>query len=136
MNYIGLPCGCVSAQKAGDVVVERKCKQHEFVEGAVRIEADGRASVGTKDDSGKLSYGLIPWTTLRPVVRVLMWGATKYGPENWRHVPDFRRRYFEAAMRHLTAWWEGEKADKDTGESHLAHLACCTLFLLAKELEA
>lgn len=33
-------------------------------------------------------------------------------------------------MRHLTAWWGGEKSDPESGEHHLAHLGCCVIFLL------
>jgi hypothetical protein len=68
------------------------------------------------------------------VLRVLEFGAKKYGAENWREVPDARRRYYDAADRHLRAWWEGEALDPDTGESHLAHAACCLLFLLGFEV--
>ncbi len=89
-------------------------------------------SEGRKDDAGKLEWALLPWSALRPVVRVLMFGAKKYGANNWQQVEDGRRRYFEATIRHLDAWWHGDQADLDTGESHLAHAACCILFLLAK----
>jgi hypothetical protein len=43
-------------------------------------------------------------------------------------------RLYAATMRHMTAWWEGEKADPETGFSHLSHASCCALFLLAFEL--
>lgn len=52
------------------------------------------------------------------------------GGNNWRRVEGRRERYFAAAMRHLWAWWTGEERDAETGESHLAHAACCVLFLL------
>ena len=83
---------------------------------------------GRKDDGGKLQWGLVPWEEMEDVVRVLMAGAMKYSPDNWKFVPDARRRYFEAGMRHMTAWWEGERLDPDTGLPHLAHAVCCLLF--------
>ena len=52
------------------------------------------------------------------------------GKDNWKYVENGKERYFNAAMRHLTAWWEGEKKDPETGESHLAHTVCCLFFLL------
>lgn len=86
--------------------------------------------LGSKDDSGKLRWRLLPLAPLRTVLRVLEFGARKYGIDNWQHVPEARDRYYDAAMRHLTAWRDGESSDADTGESHLAHLVCCALFLI------
>lgn len=87
-------------------------------------------SLGRKDDGGKAPWHLVPWSGLRQVVDVLDFGAKKYAPGNWRHVEGARERYFSAALRHLTAWFQGEKNDAETGLSHLAHAACCLLFLL------
>lgn len=67
---------------------------------------------------------------MQAIIKVLMLGAKKYGPENWRQVDDAQRRYYNAAIRHLVSWKLGEKIDPESGESHLAHAACCLLFLL------
>lgn len=85
---------------------------------------------GTKNDSGKLRWSLVPWRAMEPVVRVLMAGSRKYSDDNWLRVPDATRRYLDAALRHLLSYLEGESWDPETGESHLAHCACCLLFLL------
>ena len=85
--------------------------------------------VGRKDDVAKAPWDLLPIGPLRSVVDVLAFGARKYGVDNWQQVPDARRRYYAAALRHLTAWWEGEKTDPESGLPHLAHAACCVLFL-------
>jgi len=90
---------------------------------------------GVKYDSGKPRFSLVPLNALRAVVRVLDAGARKYAPDNWRKVPDARRRYYDAVHRHIGEWWDGEKLDPETGEHHLAHAACCILFLLALDLE-
>ena len=82
----------------------------------------------TKYDAGKARYDLIPATPLHEVVLVLTHGAEKYGDENWRK--GATDRYFAAAMRHLWAWWRGEETDAESGLSHLAHAACCVLFLM------
>jgi hypothetical protein len=92
---------------------------------------NGRA--GQKDDEGKDPWDLLPIAAVRKVVGVLAFGARKYAPDGWRQVPDRRRRYYAAALRHLTAWWEGEAVDTESGHNHLAHAACCVLFLLAEE---
>ena len=85
---------------------------------------------GRKFDAGKLQYGLLPPEALRQTVEVLTYGATKYAPDNWRYVPEAKRRYFDAAQRHIWAWKAGEENDSETGASHLAHAICCLMFLL------
>ncbi|APR70749.1 dATP/dGTP diphosphohydrolase domain-containing protein [Acinetobacter haemolyticus] len=84
----------------------------------------------TKHDQSKPRFSLIPVGTLSAVVRVLEFGAGKYAESNWQTVPDARRRYYDAMHRHIDAWWQGEKKDSETGESHLAHAVCCALFLM------
>ena len=84
---------------------------------------------GVKLDADKPRWDLIPYDALEPVVRVLTMGSRKYADDNWMQVPGARRRYFAAAMRHLTAWFRGEKNDPESGENHLAHAICCLLFL-------
>ena len=84
----------------------------------------------TKHDQSKPRFSLIPNGTLNAVIRVLEFGATKYQAYGWKHVPDAKTRYYDAMQRHIDAWWQGEKKDRETGESHLAHAVCCTLFLM------
>lgn len=74
---------------------------------------------------------MIPWPELQAVVKVISHGAAKYGDSNWQHVPDGPERYFAAAMRHITAWRNGEEYDPESGLPHLAHAVCSTLFLMA-----
>lgn len=92
-------------------------------------------TVGRKNDAGKRPWDLVPFGAMGVVVDVLAFGAALYGPHNWRHVADPERRYFSAAMRHLVAWQEGERLDPESGLPHLAHAACCVLFLLSTETE-
>lgn len=85
---------------------------------------------GQKHDQGKPQWSLLPWQPLSEVVDVLTFGAKKYQPENWKHVPDAKARYSDAALRHFTSWLAGERVDQETGLSHLAHAVCCLLFLM------
>ena len=87
-------------------------------------------SNGIKHDTGKLRYSLLPRGTVAQIVQVLEFGAIKYELNNWQRVPDARTRYFDALMRHVHAWWQGEQNDPETGAHHLAHAGCCILFLL------
>jgi hypothetical protein len=88
-----------------------------------------RENEGRKYDSGKRRLSLLPFKALETVTEVLEYGAAKYDDENWRKVPDAQRRYYDAALRHLHAH-KYESSDAETGKSHLAHAACCLLFLL------
>jgi hypothetical protein len=89
---------------------------------------------GRKDDQSKRRFDLLPWRAVGQVVDVLGFGARKYADHNWVKVPNARERYFAAAQRHLNAWWLGESIDPETGLPHLAHAACCVLFLLSFEV--
>lgn len=85
---------------------------------------------GTKLDKDKLRWSLLPSGTIAQVIQVLEYGAKKYAVNNWVGVPDAETRYYDAAMRHLDAWRNGEDNDSESGLPHLAHAACCVLFLL------
>jgi hypothetical protein len=85
---------------------------------------------GRKDDMGKLPWDLLPWGPVQEIVQVLQHGAVKYSPDNWKTVENHRGRYFSAMIRHLTAWWHGEKTDPESKLPHLAHAGCCLLFLM------
>jgi len=87
-------------------------------------------SEGRKDDFGKTRFDLLPWAALEQVAKVLTKGAEKYAPENWRKVDGWRWRYFRAAIGHLAKWRAGEKLDPEWGLPHLAHAACCILFMI------
>jgi hypothetical protein len=86
-------------------------------------------SDGIKFDAGKLRYSLLPPGTIKEAVKVLEFGAQKYAPDNWKRVPDAQTRYYDAAMRHIEAWRDGEVHDPETSLSHLAHAMCCLMFL-------
>ncbi len=84
---------------------------------------------GLKFDGGKPEYGLIPPLAQEEMVRVLTFGAKKYARENWRLVSEGERRYFDAMLRHVWAWKQGEENDPESGLSHLGHAMCCLAFL-------
>lgn len=87
------------------------------------------ATGGRKFDGNKLEYGLIPPLAMKEMVKVLTFGAQKYERDNWKRVPDSKRRYFDALERHIWAWKMGEQNDSETGINHLAHAMCCLFFL-------
>lgn len=82
-----------------------------------------------KADSGKLQWSLLPFEELEDVVRVLMLGAKKYTPDNWKKC-DNVTRYKDALMRHVISYVSGDITDEESGLSHLAHAVCNCLFLM------
>jgi hypothetical protein len=93
-----------------------------------------QSAAGVKYDNGKPQWSLLPFKALSQVVEVLTYGAKKYAPDNWKKVPDARRRYIDAGFRHFTAYASGETHDPETGKHHLAHAVCCLLYLIAFDL--
>lgn len=90
-------------------------------------------SEGRKDDQNKAPWHLAPWDAFGAIVKVLAFGADKYAPRNWESGMAWSRP-FSALQRHMTAWWEGEGEDPETGYSHLWHAGCCIVFLIAFEM--
>lgn len=82
-----------------------------------------------KFDTSKLRYDLIPTSTTKALAQVLTYGAKKYKPNNWQNVDD-PDRYVAALFRHIEAWRDGEKLDKESGLPHLAHALTNVAFLL------
>lgn len=90
-------------------------------------------SEGIKFDEGKVRWDLLPFDAIKAIAYILMFGAEKYGERNWEEGMHWSRPY-SALMRHMTAWWQGEAVDPETGYSHLYHAGCNILFLIAYEL--
>jgi len=96
---------------------------------------------GKKFDQGKTEWDLLPLGPVEEVVNVLMHGREKYGRDNWQLVDNPIRRYYSAAQRHLAAFRRArfdtknpfDAVDSESKLHHLAHAACCLLFLLWHE---
>ena len=85
-----------------------------------------------KFDQDKLPLHLLSTEAMNQTAAVLQFGAKKYAEHNWRKGFDWSRP-LAAAMRHITAFNNGEDKDPESGLSHLAHAACCIMFLLEFE---
>lgn len=94
--------------------------------------SDNQVPTGKKNDSEKIRMELLSTTALLEIAKVMTFGAKKYDADNWRGGIAWRR-VLGAALRHLTAFNDGEDTDPETGLSHLAHLGCCVMFLLEYE---
>jgi hypothetical protein len=90
------------------------------------------AGAALKFDQHKLPLNLLSTEAINQTAAVLAFGAEKYAAHNWRAGFAWSRP-LAAAMRHLTAFNDGEDRDPESGLSHLAHAACCIMFLLEFE---
>ena len=89
-----------------------------------------------KDDAGKPRFSLLPRHFIGEVIKVLEFGAGKYGVDNWQTVAESRRRYYDAALRHIDLWWNGETFDPESNAHHLACASACCAFLIWGDLKA
>ena len=77
----------------------------------------------------KVPFHLIPPRALAHVALCFADGGFKYQPYNWHVSTISSSVYYGAILRHVFAWWCGEKKAKD-GHHHLAHATCCLLMVL------
>lgn len=80
--------------------------------------------------SGKIPLHLWPTTATALGSMGLLDGMLKYGRSNFREIGVRASIYFDAANRHLNAWFEGEDCDPDSGLQHLAHALACLAIIV------
>lgn len=91
--------------------------------------------LGPKYDEGKVDWTLLPMFAVEEVAKVMGFGASKYYRDSWRKVPEYKRRYIAAAYRHIMDYFfRRVTPDGESGLHHLAHAACCILFVLEMDL--
>lgn len=81
----------------------------------------------------KVPLHLVPTSAQVAIAMGLKEGARKYGAFNWRETNVETMTYVGAALRHLTAWVDGEDIDPDSGNPHLFH-AMASLAILTDAL--
>lgn len=100
----------------GDIIAYRVAEE-------VKVEkpAPGEKPTNPKDTIGikKAPLSCVPMPVVAEVGVAMLEGAAKYGRHNFRAVGVRASVYFDATMRHLVAWWEGEDTDPDSGVSHI-----------------
>ena len=90
----------------------------------------------SKDTNPKDALGIkkapastLPTGPMYEVALAMLEGARKYGRHNYRTLGVKASVYYDAALRHLTDWWEGEDIDEASGIHHLMKAAAC-LFIV------
>jgi hypothetical protein len=82
-------------------------------------------AVGTK----KVPFSTVPSQVIAEIGLAMLEGGRKYGRHNYRAIGVRASVYYDAALRHLTAWWEGEDIDPDSGLSHITKCLACMAVL-------
>ena len=90
---------------------------------------------GRKYDGGKLRYDLIPVLALEDMVKGLTFGTVKYDDNNWVKVPEGRKRYLAAALRHIQEYRKGNLWDEEQGIHHLSAAMNNLSFIVEKDLQ-
>lgn len=94
------------------------------------------------DSNPKTRFGLAkPGVADIPPIAVLLLGqcmrngAKKYGRTNWRENGVTASVYYDAAMRHMMSWWDGEDHAEDSGVHHLGHAMACIAIIMDAEAQ-
>lgn len=88
-------------------------------------ETNPKDALGIK----KVSMHVVPAAVLSELGVAMTEGARKYGSYNYRAAGIRGSVYYDAALRHLFQWWEGEDIDPDSGLNHISK-ALATLVVL------
>jgi len=88
-------------------------------------ESNPKDACGVK----KVPLHVVPVQPLFELGLAMLEGARKYGAHNYRSIGVRASTYYDACMRHLMSWWEGEDIDPDSGVPHIIK-AVAGLFVL------
>lgn len=84
----------------------------------------------TKDTVGKARLDLLPYTGLKAIANVRLFGMQKYPGDRHNYLNTASEHFKAAALRHIYANLEGQTLDSESGHPHLAHAALSLLFAL------
>lgn len=88
-------------------------------------DSNPKDAVGIK----KVPFSTVPAPVMAEIGLAMLEGARKYRRHNYRAIGVRGSVYYDACLRHLTSWWEGESIDPDSGLSHLVKAAACLVVL-------
>ena len=82
-------------------------------------------SVGVK----KVATSCLPTGPMLEAALGMLEGGRKYGRHNYRSIGVRSSVYYDATIRHLASWWEGEDIDPDSGLPHVSKAIASLLVL-------
>jgi hypothetical protein len=105
------------------------------VVGIIPTPSGANSKADTTNPKDLLGVKKVSLTSVPPIAIAwegiaMMDGARKYGPYNWRDKKVQARIYIDAALRHITSWFEGEEYAMDSGVHHLGHARACLGILI------
>ena len=100
------------------------------------METQTKYESAPKDTVGKPRFSLLPWCSIRKIISVYEFGTKEYYENSWRKGFTYSS-IWDATMRHLTDWWEGQEVDPKSGLHPLLHAGfnILTLIYLADEFK-
>jgi hypothetical protein len=103
----------------------------EMFAAAISAAEQAAERANPKDANGRAKLPLHLWPASATAYGAigLLEGMLKYGRTNWRATPVFAHIYLAAAMRHLSAWFEGEDFTEE-GAPHLGNALACIAILV------
>ena len=82
----------------------------------------------------RVPFSTVPAVPVAEIGLAMLEGALKYGRHNYRAVGVRSSVYYDAALRHLTRWWEGEDIDPDSGLPHIIKAMASLIVLRDSEI--
>lgn len=115
----------INSQEAGSKIHNGAKEEH-------LNPANDTKDTNPKDGIGatKLPLSLVPPVAMAHAALAHLDGACKYGKWNWRIAGVRASIYIDAALRHITAYNEGEEVAADSKVHHLGHAIACLNILL------
>lgn len=108
---------------------------HDFINnGLSKINAEREVKKdkkveGVKHDKDKLRFDLLSPYALEEIVKVLTFGAKKYGDRNWEKGLTYSQ-LVAALYRHLNKFQQGKDVDEESNCQHMASIAFCAMAIL------
>lgn len=93
--------------------------------GATKKESNPKEACGIR----KIPLSTVPQAVLAEAALGLLEGGRKYGRHNYRDTKVRASTYFDATWRHISAFWEGEDIDPDSGIPHISKAVASLMVL-------
>lgn len=93
-----------------------------------KVNASIIKSIGSRFNTGKTQWGLVDFESLEGMVKVLEFGANKYGIDNWQKGLT-TISIIESMLRHIFAFMKGNDIDSESKLPHTDHIMCNAMFL-------
>jgi hypothetical protein len=117
-------CGKEVIEDNGDFVYTCDCNKKQSLTQNVK-DSNPKDAVGIK----KVPFSTVSAPVIAEIGLAMLEGSRKYGRHNYRAIGVRGSVYYDACLRHLTQWWEGEDIDPDSGLSHIVKAAACLVVL-------